>query len=509
MTAFAFTGGTIRTMDDRRPLADGLLVDDGRIVDRTAAAAPEVIDLAGACVLPGFTDSHTHFPTWSMAQRQVRLEGTPTVEAALDRVAEAARRLPSRDGWLRGLGWRADDWDPPTEPTREMLDRAAPGVAVALMSRDYHSLWLSSAALARADGELLVDGGVVETDASGAPTGVLREESAWQFRDRWSAPSHDEYLEAMRAALPLAASRGVTAIHDKDGWLGALELFQRLHAAGELTLRVWQSLPHDRLPEIEALGIRSGLGDDWVRAGYIKAFMDGTLGSRTARLLDGSGVQITSGEAFEQIVRRAARAGFPVAVHAIGDLANREALDAFEASRDEWEPRGLRQRIEHAQLLAPEDVGRFAALGITASVQFSHAPSDRDLADHVWPDATDRAYAYRSLLDAGATLVNGSDAPVEELDPLAGLRAGVLRTLDERPAWHPEQRVGVELALRASTVTPAWLARDEARRGRLAPGMLADLVVLDRDPLAIEPEALADVRVLATMAGGRWTYREL
>ena len=507
MKPILLTGGTIRTMDPARPLADELLVAGERIADR-CAAEPERVELGGACVLPGFTDSHTHFPTWAAAQQQIRLEGAPTLDAALDRVAAAARALPPGARWLRGVGWRAGDWDPPAEPTRQMLDRAAPGVGVALMSRDYHSLWLSSEALARADAELLVPGGVVELDDAGEPTGVLREESAWRFRDRWAAPTHDEYLEAMRAGLPLAASRGVTAIHDKDGWLGALELFQRLHAGGELTLRVWQSVPHERLDALAALGLRSGFGDDWLRLGYVKAFMDGTVGSATARLLDGSGVQITSREDFEAIVRRAARAGFPVAVHAIGDLANREALDAFEAAAGEWRPRGLRQRIEHAQLLAAEDVARFARIGVTASVQFSHAPSDRDLADRAWSGRTQGAYAYGSLLAAGARLVDGSDAPVEELDPLQGLRAGVLRTLDHRPPWHPENAVGVEAALRAITAEPAWLSYAEDRRGRLAPGMLADLVVLDRDPLAVPPEELPRLRVLGTMAGGRWTHRD-
>jgi predicted amidohydrolase YtcJ len=217
-------------------------------------------------------------------------------------------------------------------------------------------------------------------------------------------------------------------------------------------------------------------------------------------------VEITSRDAFADIVRRAAEAGFPVAVHAIGDQANRDALDGFEAARDAWEPRGLRQRIEHAQLLAPGDAERYARLGVTASVQFSHAPSDRDLADRLWSGFTDRAYAYRTLLDAGVRLCNGSDAPVEELDPLAGIAAGVLRSSDGRAPWHPEQAVPVEAALRATTVEPAWLARAEHRRGRLAPGYLADLVVLDRDPLAIAPEELPSVRVLATMVGGRWVH---
>ena len=193
-------------------------------------------------------------------------------------------------------------------------------------------------------------------------------------------------------------------------------------------------------------------------------------------------------------------------VHAIGDLANREALDAFEETRDDWEPLGLRQRIEHAQLLAPEDIARFGELGVAASVQFSHAPSDRDIADRNWAGKTEGAYAYRSLLDSGAVVANGSDAPIEELDPLAGIRAGVLRTLDEREAWHPEQALTVEQALEATIVAPAWLARDERRRGKLLPGYLADLVVLDRDPLAIAPEELPEVEVVATMVGGRWTH---
>jgi predicted amidohydrolase YtcJ len=193
-------------------------------------------------------------------------------------------------------------------------------------------------------------------------------------------------------------------------------------------------------------------------------------------------------------------------VHAIGDQANRDALDALEAAAEEWRPRGLRPRIEHAQLLAPEDVPRFGELGVAASVQFSHAPSDRDLADDFWAGMTDRAYAFRSLRDAGALVANGSDAPVEELDPLMGIRAGVLRSLDDREPWHPEQAVTVEDALVASTVNPAWLARDERLRGRLTPGYLADLVVLDRDPVACEPAELTDVRVVATMLAGRWIF---
>ena len=502
--------GVIRTLEPALPRASALAIAGDRVAGgvgthETALAGPERVDLGGRCVLPGFSDAHVHFPTWSLAQRQVRLEGARTLEEAVERVAAAVRDVPP-GGWLRGLGWRSGDWSPPVEPTKEALDAVSGDVPVALMAKDYHSLWLNSAALALADGDLQVPGGVVERDPRGEPTGVLREECAWHFRDVYARPAHEEMVAASREGIRIANARGVTSVHDKDGWLGALAVWQELRREDALTLRVWQSLPHESIDALAQVGVRSGFGDDLVRVGYIKAFMDGTLGSRTARLLDGSGVEITSRDELEDIIRRAARAGLPVAVHAIGDLANREALDAFEASQDEWRPRGLRPRIEHAQLLAGEDLVRFARLGVAASVQFSHAPSDRDIADRYWAGMTERAYAFRSLLDSGAVVANGSDAPIEELDPLLGIRAGVLRTIDERAAWHPEQAVTLEEALQATCITPAWLAGDERRRGKLLPGYLADLVVLDRDPFECAPEELAEVEVTATMLGGRWVF---
>ena len=502
--------GLVRTMAPSLPTARGLAIAGEWIAGgvgthELALPSPDRIDLGGRCVVPGFTDSHVHFPTWAVAQHEVRLEDTASMDEALARVREAVPNV-ERGHWLRGRGWRSGDWNPPVEPTKEALDEIAGEVPVALMARDSHSVWLNSAALARSNGDLQVPGGVVELDERGEPTGVLREESCWHFRDAYIETTDDEYVEAMRAGIRIANSRGVTAVHDKDGWLGALRFWQRLEDEGALSLRVWQSLPAEKAEELADVDVRSGLGGSRLRLGYLKVFMDGTLGSQTARMLDGSGVEITSREEFADLIRRAARAGFPVAVHAIGDLANRDALTAFAETRADWQPLGLRQRIEHAQLLAPEDIGRFAELGVAASVQFSHAPSDRDLAERFWSGKTDRAYAYRSLLDAGALLANGSDAPIEELDPLAGIRAGVTRTLDERPRWHPEQTLTIEEALAATTVNPAWLARDERRRGKLVPGYYADLVVLDRDPVACPPEELGEVGVVATMLGGTWVH---
>src|SRR5262249_43619004 len=352
-------------MDPALPVARALAIAGDRIAGgvgthETALASPDRVDLAGRWAVPGFTASHVLFPTWSLAQEQVRLEGTATLDEALERVAAAAGDVPP-GGWLRGTGWRSGDWAPPTEPTKEALDHVTGDTPAALMARDYHSLWLNSAALSRANGDLEVEGGVVVRDANGDPTGVLREECAWHFRDMHVRPTEDELVEASRAGVRLAASRGVTCVHDKDGWLGALGVWQRLRDEGSLPLRVWQSIPADQVEHAAALHLHGGLRDERIRVGYLKACLDGTLGSQTARLLDGSGVQITSRDELVEIIRAGARARLPVAVHAIGDLANRDALDAFEQTREEW--RGRRPRIGAARPLAGDDAPPLGALG--------------------------------------------------------------------------------------------------------------------------------------------------
>jgi predicted amidohydrolase YtcJ len=466
------SGGLIRTMDPERPTVESLAIEGARIVERGGG---EQIDLAGRCVVPGFTDSHVHFPTWALMRRRLRIESCASLAEAVERVAQASAEAPP--GWLIGYGWRAATWE--REPAAADLDSVVGSRPVALWSKDYHTLWVSSAA--------------------GAGSGLLREADAWEFRDRHVRTPVQEYVDAVLDAIPLAHARGVTAVHDKDGWFGALGIWQRVRARGGLTLRVWQSLPGDRLDEIERLGLASGLGDEFLRAGYLKLFMDGTISSGTATMLRGGGIELLSRAQLEEIVRRAARAGWPVAVHAIGDRANRDALDAFEATREEWAPRGLRHRIEHAQHLHPDDVARFGALGVATSVQFTHAPSDRDIVDRVLPGDDVRSYAFRSLWDAGAVVANGSDAPIEELDPLAGIAAGVRRSDDDRPPWRPYETLTVDQALQATTVNPAWLAGDEHRRGKLLPGYDADLVVLDS-------EDLTRAEVVATMVAGRWVH---
>ena len=325
--------GLVRTMDPQIPTQRALAIAGDRIaggvgVHESALASPEVVDLGGRVVVPGLTDSHVHFPTWALAQTEVALDGCRSLEETLARIAGALRESGRV---IRGYGWRSGDWPGGADPTAARLDEVTGETPAAMIAKDYHSLWLNSAALALAGGDLEVEGGVVERDARGEPTGVLREEAAWRFKERYLVVPDDVYVDAMRAGLKLAAARGVTSVHDKDGWLGALRLWQRLERAGALTLRVWQSVPADQVGSLASLGIASGLGSPLLRIGYLKAFMDGTLGSETALMLDGSGVRITSGEQLAEIIRAGAAAGFPVAVHAIGDGANREALDAFEA----------------------------------------------------------------------------------------------------------------------------------------------------------------------------------
>ena len=274
--------GTIRTLDPSLPAVSSLWIAGERIaggvgVHETSLPSPETVDLGGRCVLPGFTDSHVHFPTWALSQEDVSLHDCASLAEALDRV----RAAPPTGSWLRGQGWRDADW-PDGPPTRQALDEVVSDRPAMLISKDYHALWLNSAALGLAGGDLEVDGGVVVRDESGEPTGVLYEEAAWRFKARFVHVPAEEYVEAMREGVKVAAGRGVTALHDKDGWLGAIGLWQRLEQQGGLPLRVWQSTPAERVGDLRELGLRSGVGSPLLRLGYLKTFMDGTLGSQTA-----------------------------------------------------------------------------------------------------------------------------------------------------------------------------------------------------------------------------------
>src|SRR3954451_20264011 len=397
----------------------------------------ERIDVGGARVVPGLVDAHVHFPSWALARRELRLFGTRSRSQALERI-EAADKPAG--GWLRGRGWREEDWPESERPTLAALDEVTGEVPTALRAHDGHTLWVNSGALRL--------GGDPEHE-----DGVLREQEAWDFFDSFAAASAQETLDAVRAGIPVAHAAGVTGVHDKDGARGAPEAFAALRDAGELTLRVWQSVP-------EA---------DPARGSYVKVFMDGTLGSRTALLLGGGGMRLMGPDGLAEVVRAAAEAGMPVAVHAIGDLANREALDAFEATEAVWRPLGLRHRIEHAQCIHADDIARYARLGITASVQYSHATSDRELAARLWADRLDRAYPYRALLGAGGRPPPGGPRPrgggAARPPADAARRGGVPPPAHPAAAGRgPGPR---EEPLRSFPPPPAWIEGAEERRGRL------------------------------------------
>jgi predicted amidohydrolase YtcJ len=498
--------GSVRTGDPRLPLARAIAIAGDRIgggVDvregDRSLVSNERVDLGGRCVVPGFTDAHVHFLEWSLALGRLDVGATRSHDEVL---AAAAAAAPRADGWVIGAGWRSERWpagDP--APHRETLDAACGDRPVLLWAHDHHTAWLSSAALARLP---VGTAPVVERDASGEPTGILRETAAWDAAGAIPAPGERELDAAVANGMREAHARGLTGIHDFQREHG-LAAWQRLNGSRSLTLRVWASLPAERLGEIVALGIRSGLGDDWLRVGPIKAFADGTLGSRTAWMLEafadaGLGEPLLSADELRDLAGRCADAGLELAVHAIGDGANRAVLDALAATRERWHSRGLRPRIEHAQLLHPDDLGRFAELGVTASMQPSHAPSDRSLAEAVWGARCAGAYALGSLAASGAPFCFGSDAPIEPLDPLAGVQAAATRD------WPVSEALAVELALDGFWSGAAYARHAERRLGRLLPGYAADLVVLERDPVTCPPDGIAAIPVVATMAGGRWVH---
>jgi predicted amidohydrolase YtcJ len=530
----------VLTMDAALPRAKAIAIAGGRVLggvdsreDAIASHAHERIDLKGLTVVPGFVESHSHFRAWALQRHRLQLDGAPSLDGLLDRVRVhataptsdedlpgAPRRIETRetDDWILGGGW-GDELLPAGTSVAQLLDDAASGRPAALHSRDGHALWTTSRALERLGmsvDDLEVSGGVVERDASGAFTGVLREESAWIVRR--ALPDDDLDMKVLATAMREAARRGVTSLHDMDGAV-ALRSWRRIEDERGLALRVWVHLLAADLPHIEALGLGAGWGSDRLAIGALKLYADGTLGSGTALVhepelpRDGeqprSGVAITPIEELRSLARRAGAAGLPLAVHAIGDKAFTDVLDALEATREHWDQLPMRPRIEHAQLVRTEDLARAAQLGVALAVQPSMLVSDRDEADARWGDRTARAYAYKSMVDAGCGILLGSDAPIEDLRPMAALHAAVARDggahglSEARGGWHPEQALDIETALLAATAWPADATGVGHRLGRLVPGRDADLVVLSDDPLTTP---IAEIDVVATMVGGRWTY---
>jgi predicted amidohydrolase YtcJ len=482
---FALDGGTDATAlwwRQGRVAAVGDAADLDRMVPRRVAR----YDFPDAIVTPGFVDGHTHFAMWALGRRRVQLAGAASREDALARVRTA---VPVQ-GWVVGQGWDANGWAVP--PDRHALD-AVQRSPVYLDSLDVHAAWVNSAALDAAGiGRDTSDpfGGRIVRDASGDPTGLLLERAVELVARILPAPPADLLDDALREAQAEAHRLGVTGIHDVEDEL-ALGAFRRLEARDALRLRVLFQPPVAALPSLVAGGVRSGDGGGWLAIGGVKMFLDGSLGSRTAWMLrpyEGSrdcGMPITSEADAREAMRLAARHGLAATVHAIGDAAVRRALDLMTP----LPPAAVPHRIEHFQCVAEADLDRAAAAGIVASMQPAHLLTDIPLVDRHWGERGRGAYAFRSLLQRNTCVVFGSDTPVAALDPREGVFAALERRVDGAPGgrWRAEEAIGFAEALRAYTVAPAHAGGAAARRGTLAVGMDADLVVW-----AVGPEVERD-----------------
>jgi len=480
-------------------------------------AGVEIVDLGGRLVLPAFTDAHTHFAGFAIGRRDVNLKGVTSLEEAARRVAEAAARTPT-GLWIVGHGWLHDLWGG-TQPTHAILDAAAPGYPVALRRNDGHAVWVSGEALRRAGiTRDTVDppGGEIYRDRAGEPTGVLAERAIDLVEKFIPEPTVDDLARAIEDALPIAHRSGLAGITCMEGF-DAYRAYRLLKENGKLRLRIGMCLALDAFDEEVEQIKREGRGDAWLHWTHLKIFADGALGPRTAWMLEpydddpsNRGICVTPPDEMRRLVERAAMEGIGCAVHAIGDAANRAVLDVFEATRPLWHPRGLRQRIEHAQSTTPADIPRFRQIGVIASMQPIHATQDMIVADRAWGRRVASSYAFRSLADAGARLAFGSDCPVETLDVLQGLYAAVARRrADGYPpgGWHPEQRLTIAEAVAAYTSGAAWAEGEESRRGTIEVGKLADFVILADDIFAGTPETLLQTRVEGTIVGGDWVYR--
>lgn len=536
--------GTIVTMDDARPLAEALAARDGEIVAvgddalvrELIGPSTEVLELDGAFVMPGFIEGHGHFVGLGRSLSTVDLTGARSWAEAVARVAERAPEVPPGE-WILGWGWHQEKWDEPPEPavagypTHDALSRAVPDHPVLLKhAAGSHAGLVNLAAMERAGiGPDTPDpeGGRILRDAGGRPTGVLLEE-AYALALAVEAAGEPDLAtpagrERVRREIALASreclSKGVTSFQDAGSDFATIDLLREMAEAGELPLRLWVMLRvgNDALAErIEAYRI-VGAGDERLTVRAIKAAIDGALGSHGAWLLEPyadwpghSGLNTTPLAELGRTAELARDHDFQLCVHAIGDRGNRETLDLFEAALA-GAPRATerRWRVEHAQHLHPDDVPRFAELGLIASIQGVHCTSDGPWVPTRLGEARARegAYVWRDLVSAGVRLSNGTDTPVEDVDPVANFAATVTRRTADGSAFYPGQALTRSEALRAATLDAAYAAFEEQRKGSLEPGKLADVVVLTENLLEVPAERIGEARVLYTIVGGRVAWR--
>lgn len=532
MIDIIITNAKIITLNPALPRASALAISAGRIVavggnddiKPLATAQTTHIDLEGKTIIPGLVDAHIHFEWLARSLQAVDLFEVPSKAEAIERVAVQAQAVSS-GVWITGRGWTQDLWAGGAFPTAADLDPVSPENPAYFQAKSGHAGWANSAALRLCGITASTPdpaGGEIVRDAEGNPTGILLETAMELVARRIPEPNTETLADYMQHAQAQALAAGITGIHDFDN-PSCMAALQVLRERGNLGIRVVKQINKGWLEAALALGIRSGFGDDWIRFGALKLFADGALGPRTALMVepyegqpDNTGIAVVTKEEMMPLVSKASAGGIHSSVHAIGDLAVRHVLDVYEQVRREEQARGetpqqRRHRIEHVQVIHPDDAHRLAELDVLASMQPIHATSDWEVAMRYWGEARS-AYAYNARLqrDQGVTLVFGSDAPVEPFAPFLGIHAAITRQRDGRPegGWFPELRLTLDEALHGFTTGAAYAAGTEAHQGMLAMGYLADLVVLAHDPYHMPADDLPHLEILGTMVGGVWRYGE-
>ena len=516
------THARIWTGNRAQPWAEALAIDGDRVaavgsaadINGLATSATRVIDARGALVVPGFIDSHVHFFDGGYGLSSVDLRNARTPQEFVSRIAAYARTLP-RGAWITQGNWDHQNWGGEL-PRHEWIDSVTPNNPVWINRLDGHMNLANAAAMRAARVSKAtrdVRGGTIVRDAKGNPTGVFKDNAMSVVDGAVPDPTREQEDKALDAAMRYLASNGVTSVDHMGTWHD-VAVFNRADAAGGLRTRVSAAVPLSTWQQLRDTVAARGRGDAWLRIGGLKGFVDGSLGSHTAAMLEpftdapnDRGLFVNRPDDLYRWTSGADKAGLQVMVHAIGDSAIRTQLNIYERVEREDGARDRRFRIEHAQHISPADIPRFAKLGVIASMQPYHAIDDGRWAEkEIGHERGKSAYAFRSLLDAGARLAFGSDWYVAPATPLEGIYAAVTRrTLDDKnpSGWYPEQKISVEEALRAYTTDAAYAAFRETEIGSLAPGMLADFVMLDRDITAIPPENIRDTRVTMTIVGGQ------
>ena len=523
------TNARVYTADDARPLVEAFAVRDGRIAfvgSRREAAVlrgpnTRVVDAGGRTVIPGMVDAHAHFSGLAQTLRSVDLTGTNSLAEVIARVVAKSKSVPAGT-WITGRGWDQNDWGVTDFPTHDALTAALPDHPVLLERVDGHATYANMAAM-KAAGVTAASkapvGGQIIKDAKGNPTGVFVDNASDVLEAKVPAPTAAEYKSALKEAIALMHSWGLTGMHDAGASRTAIDTYEELAKAKELNLRLYVMIGDDKaaLDHYFAKGPQSAMYDGqlWVRA--VKLYADGAMGSRGAALLEpysddpnNSGLLKSTQEHIREVAERGLKAGFQINSHAIGDRGNRVVLDAYEQALKTVPTADHRFRVEHAQILHYDDIPRFAQLGVIPSMQASHQTSDMYwIGKRLGPTRLYGAYAWQSLLQTGVVIPNGSDFPVEQVNPLISFHASIARQ-DARdwPAggWFPEQKMSREDALRSMTIWPAYAGFQEASMGSITAGKLADFVILDTDIMRVPVEMVMKTKVVSTWVGGRAVF---